>query len=214
MTIPSFDAGSGTRGSILIDVATGNAFSAAPGGGSTPALNVSSDGLKATYQYSVSGFTPVATPTAMVIIKGSATKTVRIKRIRLAGVATAQGNMKVQSASWSTAGTLGSAALTALTAVKHDPNDAAATCTVSTVGTANYTTEGTGSTVPMLCDRLFMGVTATGIITPNEFNFSTRNDKALILRGTSDIIAISGAGSAVPSGGVIDISIELEEDNS
>lgn len=214
MAVPNLTAGSNVSGSILIDIATGNAITAAPGGGSTPALLVSSDGLKATYQYAVSAFSPQATPTAMVVIQGSATKTVRIKRIRVSGVATAQGNMKIQLTRWSTAGTPGSAVLTALTAAKHDLNDAAATAVVSTVGTANYTTEGTGSTVPMLCDRIFMGVVATGIVTPNDFNFATRNDKALILRGTADIITISGVGSAVPSGGVLDISIETEEDNS
>lgn len=214
-TKPTPGAGANTFNQFIIDPTTGIAVAVAPGDShSNPALMVSSDGSKATYQYSVSAFTPQATPTAMVVIQGSATKTLRIKKIRVAGVATAQGNMKIQLTRWSTAGTLGSAALTALTAVKHDLNDAAATGVVSTVGTANYTTEGTGSTLPMLCDRIFMGVVATGIITPNEFNFATRNDKALILRGTADIITISGVGSAVPSGGVLDISIEIEEDNS
>lgn len=208
-------AGSNTLNNILIDQATGYAIPMAPGTGlTTPALNVSTDGAKATYQYSTSAFAMQATPTAFVVIQGSATKTIRIKRIRVAGVATAQGNMKIQLARWSTAGTLGSAVLTALTAVKHDTSDAAATAVVSTVGTANYTTEGTGSATPMLCDRLFMGVVATGVVGANEFAFATRSDKALVLRGTADIITISGNGSAIPSGGVVDIQIELEEDNS
>lgn len=212
--IPNLTAGSGITGQIPIDVATGNAIAAAPGGGSTPALLVSSDGLKGTYQYGVARLAQVAAPTAFLVISGSATKTVRIKRIRVAGVATAQGNMQIQFARWSTAGTLGSAVLTALTAVKHDTGDAAASCAVSTVGTANYTTQGTGSTVPFLCDTIFFGVVATGVVTPNVFEFANRNDKALILRGTTDIIVLSGNGSAIPSGGVIDISVELEEDNS
>ncbi len=122
--------------------------------------------------------------------------------------------MQIQVVRWSTAGTLGSAVLTALTAVKHDVNDAAATAVVSTVGTANYTTQGTGSTVPLLCDTIFFGVVATGVVTPNALEFATRADKALILRGTTDIIAISGNASAIPSGGVIDISLEIEEDDS
>lgn len=214
-TITTPGAGASTFNQFIVDPVTGIAAAIAPGNAHAyPALMVSSDGGKATYQYAVSAFAPQATPTAMVVIQGSSTKTLRIKKIRVAGVATAQGNMKVQLARWSTAGTLGSAVLTALTAVLHDTKDAAATGVVSTVGTANYTTEGTGSATPMLCDRIFMGVVATGIITPNEFNFATRNDKALILRGTGDIITISGNGSAVPSGGVLDISIEIEEDNS
>ena len=208
-------AGSNTINNILTDVATGYAIQMTPGSGlTTPSLLVSTDGAKATYQYSISAFSMQATPTAFVVIQGSATKTVRIKRVRVAGVATAQGNMKIQFSRWSTAGTLGSAVLTALTAVKHDINDAAATAAVSTVGSANYGAEGTGSTVPFLCDRIPMGVVATGLVQANEFDFATRSDKALILRGTGDIITISGNGSAVPSGGVVDISIEIEEDNS
>lgn len=212
---PTPGAGSSTMNVNIIDAATGYSAQLAPGStATTGALNVSSDGAKATYEYSTSAFSMQASPTAFVVIQGSATKTIRIKKIRVSGVATAQGNMKIQLTRWSTAGTLGSAVLTALTAVKHDVNDATATAVVSTVGTANYTTEGTGSTVPFLCDRIFMGVVATGVITPNEFNFSTRNDKAIVLRGTADIITISGNGSAIPSGGVVDISIEVEEDNS
>jgi hypothetical protein len=236
MTTPNLIAGSNIAGSIGIDVYTGNAFAAAPGTGgasnpgltggvaagaaganaigSFPALLVSNDGNKATYETGVAAFSMVATPTAFLIIKGSATKTVRVKKIRVAGVATAQGNMQIQFQRWSTAGAIGSAVLTALTAVAHDIQDPPATATVSTVGTANWTTQGTGTANPFLCDRIFMGVVATGIVTPNEFNFATRSDKAIVLRGTSDWLVLSGNGSAIPTGGVVDISVEWEEDNS
>jgi hypothetical protein len=194
----------------LVDVY--NRMKQAPGAPGVVA--VSSDGSKATFRYAVAGFTPVATPTAFLVIAGSATKTVRIKSIKIGGVATANGNMQVQAQRWSTAGTLGSAVLTALTAVKHDTNDAAATATVSTVGTANYTTPGTGSTVPAIVDRIGLCTTATGVPTPLKFDFSTRQDKAFILRGTTDILVLSGNSSAVPAGGVLDIEVETEEDNS
>lgn len=224
--VPNLTAGSGITGQIQIDALSGNAFVPAPGTssqagtgvavvqGANPATLVSCEGTQATYEYGVAALAPVATPTAFVVIQGSATKTIRIKKIRVAGVATAQGNMQIQLARWSTAGTVGSAVLTAVAAVKHDILDPAATAVVSTVGTANYTTQGTGSAVPFLCDRIFMGVVATGVVTPNEFTFATRNDKAIILRGATDFIVISGNGSAIPAGGVVDISIETSEDNS
>lgn len=214
MAVPSIIAGSGNIAAILVNNANGQAIAVGPSVTASPALLVSTESSKATYQYGSMAFAMQASPTAFVVIKGSATKTVRIKRIKVAGVATAQGNMQIQLARWSTAGTLGSAVLTALTAVKHDTNDAAATCVVSTVGTANYTTEGTGSATPFMTDRIFMGVVATGLVGAITYDFGTRNDKALVLRGTGDIIAISGNGSAIPSGGVVDISIELEEDDS
>ena len=63
------------------------------------------DSFQTTYRYAVAAFAAVATPTAMVIIQGSATKTVKIKQIRIEGVATAAGNMQIGIARWSTAGT-------------------------------------------------------------------------------------------------------------
>lgn len=181
--------------------------------GTTGVTAVSSDGSKATYRYAVTGFAPVATPTAMAVLQGSATKTIRIKRIKISGVATANGNMQFQLTRRSTAGTLGSAVLTAITAAKHDINDAAATAVVSTVGTANYTALGT-TAGQLAADRIGLCTTATGVPTPLVYDFSTRQDKALILRGVADFITIDGNGSAVPAGASIDMEIETEEDNS
>ena len=233
MTTPNLIAGQSIAGAIGIDVYSGNAIAAAPGtGGSSnpgisgtagtagvnvvgafPAMLVSNDGNKATYQAGVAGFTPVATPTAFLYMAGSATKTITIKRIRIAGVATAAGNMPVQFQRWSTVGTQGSATLTALTVGKHDIQDPTATFAPSIVQTANWTTQGTGTAVPFLCDRLYFSIVATGAPIPNEWNFCQRSDKGLILRGATDILVISGAGGAVPAGGILDVSIEWEECN-
>lgn len=219
-TQPSFVAGTGVAGAMVLDPVTGTAAnvvssvptSTSPGAAS---LSINSEGFKATCRYASAALTPVATPTAFVVIQGSATKTVRIKMIKVSGVATAAGNMQLQVARWSTAGTAGSAVLTAVTAGKHDINDVGCTAVVSTVGTANYGTQGTGSTVPMTADRIQLSASGSGVaINPLTINFGTRSDKALILRGTSDFVVLSGNGSAVPSGGVLDIEVETEEDNS
>lgn len=164
-----------------------------------------------TYRYSGLAFAPVATPTDIIQIKGSATKTVRITRISLTGVATAQGNMPVQIVRRSTAGTAGSAVLTAVTGSTLDPNDGAATGTVSTVGTANFTTLGTLAGT-LGADRINMPAVGTGgVVTATVFDFSAA---PLRLRGTSDWIGINLNGAAVPAGGVIDYMIETQEDNS
>ncbi|MGJ0393052.1 MAG: hypothetical protein ACR650_09880 [Methylocystis sp.] len=164
-----------------------------------------------TYRYSGLALTPVATPTDVIQIQGSATKTIRITRIRLTGVATAQGNMPVQIVRRSTAGTAGSAVLTAVTATKLDATDPAATAVVSTVGTANFTTLGTSAGV-VATDRINMAAAGTGAAPPAlVFDFSAA---PLRLRGVSDWIGINLNGAAVPSGGVIDWTIEAAEDNS
>ena len=46
------------------------------------------------------------------------------------------------------------------------------------------------------------------------WDFATRQDKAMILRGSTDYLMINLNGAAIPSGGVFDFEIETEEDNS
>lgn len=171
-------------------------------------------GAKATYRYSGLAFTPVATPTDFIVIAGSATKTCRIKFISLSGVATAQGLIPLQIVKRSSAGTLGSAVLTAVTAAKQDSNDAAPSCSVSTVGTANYTTLGTAAGV-IGARRLNLPAASGGTFNgETEFNFATRRDAPVFLRGAAELIGINGNSGALPAGTVIDYTIEIEEDNS
>jgi hypothetical protein len=172
-----------------------------------------SEHRKPTFRYAGT-FTPVATPTDVLMIQGSATKTLRIKRIALGGVATANGNMPAQLIRRSTQFTTqGSAVFTAITAGKHDTTDAAATGVVSTIGTANLTSVGT-LVANVGQGRLFLPTTATGTPSPLVWDFATRQDKPLILRGVLDFLFINLVGAAVPAGGVIDYEIEIEEDAS
>lgn len=184
--------------------------------GSTGVVAVSSDQSKATYRYAQLGVTPVALPTDFLMIRGSSTKTLRIKMIKLSGVATANGNLPVQLIRRSSGFTVqGSATYTAVTAGKQDTSDAAATANVQIITTANFTTLGTAVGGPITADRLQLLQTGVGIGGPSlTWDFSTRQDKALIIRGSTDFIFINLNGSAVPAGGVIDFEIEIEEDNS
>ena len=166
----------------------------------------------ARYRYAGTSFAPVATPTDFILIQGSATKIVWVKRIYLAGAATAAGTMPVQLAKRSTAGTVGSAALTAVAAVPCDSADDAATGVVSTVGTANYTTLGT-LTGYVAAGRLQMTALATGLAAvPVVWDLSAAGEhRGVALRGVLQHLGINLAGAAIPSGGVIDYFIETEE---
>lgn len=170
----------------------------------------SSEHRKATFRYAAN-FTPVATPTDVILIQGSASKTVRIKRIALGGVATANGNMPVTLVRRSASPTGGT--LVALAAGVHDTTDAAATCVVSKF-TANATSVGTAvATIGQ--SRIFYITTATGgPPAPTVWEFATRQDKAFILRGTTDYLAINLGGGALTAGASLDVEIELEEDAS
>ena len=170
------------------------------------------DGTQVSYRYSGVAFAPVATPTDFIVIQGSATKTLRIKKITLTGAATAAGNLPVQVIRrLSTGGTIGSAVLTAVSPAKADTLSAAATGVVSTVGTANYGTVQT-TNGNIASGRISMTALGSGVgIQPLVFDFTSG---AVLLRGTSDYVMLNGVGGAIPSGGVVDYTIEIEEDNS
>lgn len=170
-----------------------------------------SEHRKPTFRYA-GNFTPVATPTDAILIQGSATTTLRIKRLSFGGVATTAGNMPVTLIRRSTGPTLGSAVLNAVTAGKHDPIDASATGVVSTVGTANIGTPGTAAG-NMGQGRVYLPL-ATQAPRPLYWDQATRQDKPFILRGANNYIAVNLGGAAVPSGGSIDFEIEIEEDAS
>lgn len=158
-------------------------------------------------------FTPLATPLAWLVISGSATKTVRIKKIRVTGLATAAGTMDVIVNKCSSAGTLGSAVLTALTRVPLDSGNAAATAVVSTVGTAAYGTEPV-VIGPIAARRLCLTADSTGVgVSPQEFNFGD-GGQAIVLRGVAQNVTISGNGDALPSGAKFDVEVEWSEDDS
>ena len=164
-----------------------------------------------TYRYAGSAFAAVAAPTDIIVIKGSATKTLIVKLVKLTGAATAAGTMPALLIRRSTAGTLGSAVLTAVTAAKHDSTQGSATGVVSTVGTDNYgvvgTTAGTVGT-----GRLQMTALATGLgVNPVIWDFASRDDKGIYLRGILEFLCVNMGGAAIPAGGVIDYEIEIEE---
>lgn len=176
----------------------------------------STDGGLATYSASGASFAQVATPTVWLVVQGSASKTVRIRKIELSGAATAYGSMPVTIARCSDAGTLGSAVLTAVTAAKHDTGNASATAVVSTVGTANY------GTPPAVVANIATGrvsMTALGSAAtssaalPFVVNGGVGGEQAIVLRGTSEFLTISGAGAAIPSGGVNDFRITWTEES-
>ena len=100
-----------------------------------------------------------------------------------------------------------------MTAAKADTNDANPTATASYL-TANYTSLGTANGGPLRTGLLTFGnsgATPQNVLT---FEFSTRNDKALFLRGASDYICIGGSSSETPpTGAKVYLEIETEEDN-
>jgi hypothetical protein len=156
----------------------------------------------------------------VVVIQGSATKTIRLTYVKVQGWSTTAGVMKWKMSRRTTAGTLGSAVLTAIpTQGKNDSGTVAApTAVLSTVGTANYTTVGTLSAI-LDCGVVGFNLAAQINNTVPWVPVSPATaSQAMVLRGTSDWITLDGGadagGDAVPAGGIALITVEWVEDAS
>lgn len=162
---------------------------------------------KVTPTYAISGVavTPAATPTDVLVITGSATKTVHIRRIVLSGMATTAGSMDVSLVRRMAADTGGTS--TAPTIVQADSNSVAATATVA-LYSVNPSALGTSAGM-FTTKKLNFGLTGTaGTI---DFTWPDVNYIAPLLHGTGQSIAINFNGGAVPSGGTITYAVEWEE---
>lgn len=188
---------------------------------SSGGLQTSTDGTQIRYSYCLLAQASVAAPTDFIIIQGSATRTCRIRRVKLGGVATAAANMTAYMIRrLATGGTQGSATLNAITAGVYDqggttsllPGTApAATATVSYVSTANFTTVQTASGGDLVAGRIQMPAAATGVAAFTlEWNF----EKSIVLRGSSDYVCVNFAGQTLPAGAVFDFEMLMDEDQS
>lgn len=167
---------------------------------------VSMEGVRSTYSYASFANTPAATPTDILTLTGSASKTIRVTRIAIGGIAGTAGYLKIAVLRRSTANSAGTS--TAPTAMKHDTNSDAASGVLA-LYTANPTT---GTLVGVLhAGRVFLPlVTATG-----SYQWvweAGRDEQAIVLRGATDILAINGQGDTVPASGVLDLDITWVEE--
>lgn len=199
--------------SVLDSTGTARTLGTFTDASSVQRYQVSGDSSIAHYSSAKSRLTPVAAPTAVFVLPGNATTTVRVKRIVLSGAATSAGSMPFSIQKCSDAGTVGSAVLTALTAVPNDSGNAAASSAASTVGTANYTT------VPAVIGAIYsgelqQGALATGAFAPIDLRFGADGRQAIVLRGVAQNLTVNFLGTTLPSGSVLDFYVEWSEDAS
>lgn len=154
------------------------------------------------YSVASASVTPAATPTDIVTLIGSATKTVYVTRVRLVGLATTKGVLAMQLLKRSTANTGGTK--TTPTPVPYDSQNAAASAVVNQYS-ANPTV-GT-SLGAVAAENLSMAVAGdpTGHI---DWDF---RDNPIALRGVAQSLSINGSGGAVPAGGAIGYAVEWYE---
>ena len=195
-------------GSVTINAqdSSGNLYPASADGND---LAVSINGTRSTFHYVAQDITPVATATDVLVLTGSASKVIRVTKVSLVGTATAASiydHYVIKRTAANTGGTS-----TAKTAAQSDSADSAQTATLS-LYTANPASLGTGIAVEANKTYLSASATPGAAALPIVYTFGTRNDKAIVLRGTSESLAINFGGQAVPSGASLYLNIEWTED--
>jgi hypothetical protein len=166
-----------------------------------------------TYSCAVFNLIPAASATDLFTITGSATRTVRIKRITVSGTRTTHTWTDVILLRRSTSNTGGTS--TAPTIASHDLNNAPATA-VCRAYTANPTALGT-SVGNLRAGNFSMPVAVPTNAQGNgpghrlEWLFGENGGQPVVLRGVSQSIAINLNGQTV-SGGAFHISVEWTEE--
>jgi hypothetical protein len=173
--------------------------------GTTGIPAVSTESTKATYSACSLDVTPAATATDFFSLVGSSSKVVRLLYVQISGIATAAASRDIQLVKRSTANSGGT--LTNPTPCQHDSNDAAVSATVQ-LYSANPTL-GSSAGVARAAVLNLGAAGGAGVIT---WDFTNRNDKALVLRGVAQSLNLNFVGQAVPSGTSIDVSITWTEE--
>lgn len=174
----------------------------------TGALYINREVNKATYS-SATTFTPAALlPTDIFTITGSSTKVIRVQKISINGTNTGNTNAFISLIRRSTANTGGTS--TTLTNVPSDSTQAAGTATVRayTVNPTLGTTVGTFRT-----DAIFLPTLAsTNAGGDISYEFGQPNCKSVVLRGTSEVIAVNVGGVTIGGTTVLAIDITWTEE--
>lgn len=162
---------------------------------------------KTTYSCSFTALIGAAAATDIVEIIGSATKTVRVKKIKISGVATAAAAVDLLLIKRSAAATGGTS--TSATIVPMDSNNAAGTAVVKgytvnpTVGTAVGTIESHKPTL----------TTAAGAIpnVPLVIEFGDNGNQNVILRGAAQTLCINLNGATI-TGNSLNVTVLFTEE--
>lgn len=175
------------------------------------------DGQKATYSAAKVGLVPASSATDIFTVTGSATKTVRITRIALTATTTSAtpAALDVLLLKRSTANT-GGTSTGSPTAVPHDSDNAAVSATVLA-----YTANPTVGTLVGTALRNAKFFQTLGTSTATDFPAKDQivwefgrhaGAQAIVLRGTSEVLAINLNGVTATATASFDIDVEWTEE--
>jgi hypothetical protein len=160
-----------------------------------------------TYGASTPVFTPAATPTDVVTLIGSASKTIKVLKVSLSNVQTATGSNKWTLIKYTTPSTGGTT--TAMSAAKMDSTSAAASASCVRY-TANPAGIGTGTA--FYNAYILAPATASAAQTDYVLYDASTRGQPLTLRGTSETMSLNFAGAAVPAGYSMTVNVIWTEE--
>lgn len=159
--------------------------------------------------YALNDIAAVAAPTDFLQIQGGdgilcqiLRITISIKGVTVAGSMSA--NLVRRSAAFTTQGT---AVLTAISAGAQD-NQSSAASTVNYIQTANITTVGP-QVGGLLGSKVLSGVVSNSSNIEWEYRWGPEDGPRL--RGSQDFICVNFNGNAIPTGGVFNVEVLVEE---
>jgi hypothetical protein len=182
----------------------------------TPVLDTSGsayvnvEGQKNTFSYSSTDITPVATATDVVTLVGSASTTIRVKKVCVEGTATGPSTYDTYLWKRTALDTTGTATQPSIAA--HDSNQATPLGVIN-LYSANPGALGTG--VQLRSGHLYLGQAATSptSATGRCWQFGDAGEESLVLRGAAQSLAINHGGAAVPAGAAVYYTITWTESN-
>jgi hypothetical protein len=207
VTVPTKDgSGSTATFSVLQDPASSN----------RAVVSLDTPGV-ASYRASAN-FTPTATGAVTLIsVTGSATKTIRVKRIAISGVSTALSASVFQLLRTTVLGAGGTTVTP--TVAKLDSGTVASATAVVSHYTSTLKATGTANGGPISTWQQFTSTVTTPTVamlpTQTAFPENGQAGNSIVLRGTSDILEVQNVTPAnLAAGTVLAYVVEWEEDAS
>ena len=179
-----------------------------------PGLVCAQDGTAATYSVTSIGIVPAATPTDIFCLTGSATRTIRVKQVRVTGTAGTAINITTYLKKHTVANTGGTAASTEATGLPTlVPMDSAfPTVTATATGyTGNPTIDSTA--VFLSAQTHLLPVTSTAVTAaPALWLFDPPSSfSPVVLRGIAQQLCVNYNGVTAPSSGVVSVNMIFTE---
>jgi len=172
---------------------------------------ISAENERPTYSIGLASFASAATNQDVFCLIGSATKVVRVTRIRFSMTVTTAVTIPLQLIKRSTLNAGGTTGVAVYT--PYDSNDSAPTAT-NLAYVTNYTTAGTVVGTPIRSDKYFAEVaTPTSEAQIIVWEFSGYGCKPPTLRGATQELCINLGGVTI-AGGSVSAVIEWTEDNN